>query len=203
MEWFFEPVLNRKTNSFSVTPEATCDVETDCDSPPTLFSSKWEALLKILLVWVFWRSRSILYSQWQTGYWYLHWACLRWAWGGQASKSTLARSIVVVTWWSSAAFAQYSCVEPYVPRQTNLENYSHLQSDIIHASLNCLWFVHSLKVREPSCFSFPGIELLCQGRKNFTPYSGWQTQNPWKTYTCFSKSRNKIHLIGVCTLSDL
>lgn len=64
-----------------------------------------------------------------------------------------------MTWWSSATFAQYLCTETYVPRQTNFKNYYHPQSDIIYVSLNCLWFVHSLKMRELSCIAF--LALSC------------------------------------------
>lgn len=103
VEWFFEVVLNRRTNSFC-DPQGHLGCGHWPDSPPMLFSSKREVLLKILLVEVFWSS--ILYSQWQIWYWHLHWA-----WGGQAGKSTLARSIAVVTWWSRTTFAQCSCAE--------------------------------------------------------------------------------------------
>lgn len=152
MEWFFELALNRRTNSFSVAPKATWDADTDLDFRPTSFSSKREALLKILEAWISWSKRS--------------W-CSHWIWGGQAGTSTLARNTAAVTWRSCAAFGQCSCAETYVPRETDLKNYYNPQSDIIHVSQNCLWFVHSLEARELCCIGFTGIELICHRRKKF------------------------------------
>lgn len=152
-----------------------------------LFSSKWAALVKLLLVRVLWRSRSMLCPSGWMGYWYS--AGLRQL--GQQPPAAGA-------WWSL-------CSCPWAHTPTNTNNFSitfHPHPAIGLVSLNCLWLGHSLQGKELSCTAFLGTELLWQGRENLLLVLGGKHKTPERITPIVWRAGTK-HLIGVCRLSGL
>lgn len=151
--------------------------------PPMLFSSTWAALLKLLLVWVSWRSR-MLCSQWWIGYWYS---------AGPAAPSSQEHDGAALPWPAVLGHTQ-------PPVQTNSETTATLTQPRV-TELPLAWPSTQREGIQLHWLSWHWAAL--SGKKKFTACSGWQTQNSWKNYTYCLKSRSKIHLISVCTLSGL
>lgn len=134
-----------------------------------LFSSKWAALLKPLLLWVFWRSRRLLHS---SG-----------GWGGDAQQGQQPQ-LPGARWMGLCCLCTPALGTLTHPTQQTLQR---LPPSLSHSSLNCLWPGHSLQGKEFTCTGFLGIELLCQGRKNLLRVLGGKHKIPEKKHLLFEE----------------